>query len=164
MHTPAYHLAQVNIAVPRAPLDSPVMAEFMAALGPVNALADASPGFIWRLQTPAGNATDLRLSDERMMVNLSVWRSVEELAAYVYRSDHTAYMRRRRGWFEHVDLYMALWWVPAGHEPTVAQAEERLEHLRAHGPTPHAFTFRVPFPSEEGSTALAAREDDLCPA
>ena len=120
-----------------APLDSPQMADFMAALEPVNALGDGSPGFVWRLQTDDGDATSYRvLGDEWMIVNLTVWESVEALSDFAYRSDHKDVMRRRREWFEKmVEPYLALWWVPAGHIPTVEEAEERLLHLRAHGPT-----------------------------
>lgn len=161
----AYHLAQVNIAVPRAPVDSPLLADFVAALDPINALADKSPGFVWRLQTEDGNATAIRaFDDEQIMVNLSVWESIEALGDYVYRSAHIDVMRRRREWFEHLDLYLALWWVPAGHIPTVAEAEGRLTHLRDHGPGPFAFTFRRPFPSPDCAVPVEARSDDLCPA
>ena len=144
----AHHLAQVNVARMLAPLDSPVMADFMAALEPINALGDGSPGFVWRLQTDDGDATAYRvLGDDMMIVNLTLWESVEALADFAYRSEHKDVMRRRREWFEKMDeAYLALWWVPAGHIPTVEEAEERLLHLRAHGPSPHAFTFREQFP------------------
>lgn len=138
------HLAQVNIARMKGPLDSEVMAPFVARLDELNALADRSPGFVWRLQTPEGNATYVRAyDDDRIIVNLSVWESAEALKQYVYRSAHAEVLRSRREWFEHYDgPYMALWWVPAGHQPDVQEAKERLEHLAAHGPTEHAFTFR----------------------
>jgi hypothetical protein len=161
---PAHHLAQVNIALPREPLDSPALAEFVAALEPVNALADRSPGFVWRLQTEEGDATGIRaFGDDRLIVNLSVWTSLEALRAFVYGSGHLAVMRRRREWFERMaGAFLALWWVPAGHVPRVAEAEQRLEHLRLQGPTPRAFTFRTHFPppgSVEAATAVV--EDDL---
>ena len=137
------HLAQVNIALPSEPLDSPLLAEFVAALEPVNALADRSPGFVWRLQTEDGDATGIRaFGDDRLIVNMSVWESLEALRAFVYSGEHLAVMRRRREWFARMDAFLALWWVPLGHIPTVAEAEERLDHLRAHGPTSAAFTFR----------------------
>ena len=111
----AFHIAQLNIGRARGPVDGPIMAEFMALLDPVNAVADASPGFVWRLQTEDGNATALRpYEDERMIVNMSVWESIEDLAAFVYRSGHVDVMRRRREWFEPMKPYMVLWWVPAG--------------------------------------------------
>ena len=144
----AQHLAQVNIATLRAPLDSPELAGFVAELEPVNALADASPGFVWRLQTEDGDATSIRpFEDERVMVNLSVWASLEALRAFVYATRHLEVMRHRRAWFHRMpDPYLALWWVPAGTIPTVAEARRRLELLARQGPGPDAFTFRSPFP------------------
>lgn len=143
-----WHLAQVNIARIVAPLDSPTMADFMAALDGVNALAEASPGFVWRLKGEGGNATDLRTDEGAdVIVNMSVWASVEALFEFVYRSAHTRVMVRRREWFQKPDqAYQVLWWVPAGHRPTVEEALARLDHLRQHGPTPHAFTFKQHYP------------------
>lgn len=144
--TPRLHVAQVNIALAKAPVDSPLLADFKALLDPINAIADRSPGFVWRLQTEEGDATGIRgFDDDRIIVNMSVWESVDQLADFVYRSGHVAVMRRRREWFDRIRMYMVLWWVPAGHEPTVEEAEERLAHLRRHGPTPHAFTFKQRF-------------------
>jgi hypothetical protein len=129
-------------------MDGPVMAGFAAALESINALADASPGFVWRLQTEDGDATAIRpYDDERVMVNMSLWDSIESLRQFVYRSGHTAVMRRRREWFEQMQLYLALWWLPAGELPTVQDAKLRLAHLKLHGPTPYAFTFKASFPS-----------------
>jgi hypothetical protein len=120
---------------------------------------------VWRLQTEDGDATAIRpFDDERLMVNMSTWESIEALGDYVYRSTHTEVMRRRREWFHHMQVYLALWWVPAGHRPTVEEAKERLAHLEAHGPTPFAFTFKHVFPPPGSAGAIAAREDDLCPA
>lgn len=147
-------------------MDTPALAEFMARLDPVNAIADEAPGFVWRLQTEEGNATSIPvLGDARLIVNMSVWESIDQLADFVYRSGHVEVMRRRREWFERIKVFMALWWVPAGHLPTVAEAEGRLEHLRAHGPTTHAFTFRRRFPPP-GAVQAPALDDDLlsCPA
>lgn len=143
----AHDLAQLNIGRLRAPTDSPVVAEFMDALDEINALADASPGFVWRFQTEEGNATAERpFADDTILVNFSTWESVEALSDYVYRTVHADYLRRRREWFERFDdVGIVLWWVPAGHRPTVEQAIERLEHLRLHGPSPRAFTFRHRF-------------------
>ncbi len=143
----AYDLAQVNIGRLRAPTDDPLVAGFMNALDEINALAEASPGFVWRLQTEEGNATALRpYDDESILINLSTWASIDALAAYVYRSDHTGFLRRRAEWFEPMsEMILALWWVPAGHRPTEAEAVARLDHLRQHGPTAHAFTFRRRF-------------------
>jgi hypothetical protein len=161
-----YHVAQVNIGMPKAPTDSPLLAEFMAALDPINALADDSPGFVWRLQTEDGNATAIRpFEDERLMINMSVWESIDELATFVYRSAHVDVMRRRREWFDHMRLYMALWWVPAGHVPTTAEARERLDHLAEHGPTPFAFTFKIRFPAPDEDPERVEIDDELgCPA
>ena len=161
-----HELAQLNIGIFRAPIDSPEMAEFVANLDRINALAEQSPGFVWRLQTEEGNATALRpYEDDRMIVNMSVWESIDALAAFVYRSGHVDVMRRRREWFESMKPYMVLWWIPAGAIPTVDEAKERLEHLRVNGPTPHAFTFKARFPSPDADTADVVVDDDLrCPA
>lgn len=166
---PSFHLVQLNIALPREPLDTPLLAEFVARLDPVNAQADAAPGFVWRLQTDEGDATGIRaFDDDRLIVNMSVWESLEALRAFVYtQPDHLAVMRRRREWFARMaEHHMALWWVPAGELPSVADAEERLGYLRAHGPTSFAFTFRVHFPAPVGDGKLEPSRDDrrLCPA
>jgi hypothetical protein len=149
-----WHIAQLNVARAVAPLDSPELADFMAALDGVNALAEASPGFIWRLKSDSGNATDIKIgNDPNFIVNMSVWDSVETLFEFVYRSMHTKVMVRRREWFEKpVEAFQVLWWVPAGHRPTVDEAMARLQHLRAHGPTAHAFSFkeRYPVPGDVG--------------
>ena len=144
-----HHLAQVNIGRLRAPLDSPESAGFVAALDPINALADAAPGFVWRLQTDEGDATSIRpFDDDTILVNMSVWTSFEALHTFVYRSDHRRVLAQRREWFERMDaVIVALWWVPSGHRPTVTEAKERLETLGRLGPTPDAFTFRSPFPA-----------------
>jgi heme-degrading monooxygenase HmoA len=146
---PDVHLAQVNIARMKAPLDSPAMAGFVDRLDEINALADRSPGFVWRLQNGSGNATYARpYSDDRIIVNLSVWESVEDLQAFVYRSAHAAVVRRRHEWFTKSDgAYTALWWVPKGHLPSIDEAKARLEHLDSRGPTPFAFTFKTTFPA-----------------
>ncbi|MCU1485946.1 MAG: hypothetical protein JWN67_2692 [Actinomycetia bacterium] len=137
-------LAQLNIGRAAAPLDSEQLRDFMENLDPINALAEASRGFVWRLQTEDGNATAIKAWDDPLMIlNMSVWESVESLADFVYRSAHTDFLRRRREFFEKpVEAIQVLWWVEDGHRPTVAEALARLDHLRAHGPTEHAFTFR----------------------
>jgi hypothetical protein len=147
-----WHIAQLNVGRLVASTDSPEVADFMAALDGVNAMADAAPGFVWRLESDSGNATDIQVSaDPQFMVNMSVWESVEALFEFVYRSMHTKVMVRRREWFEQpAQPFLVLWWVPAGHTPTVAEALARLEHLRANGPTPHAFTFREKYPAPGG--------------
>lgn len=149
-----YHLAQVNVARMLAPLDDPVMAGFVARLDEINALADTSPGFVWRLQTEAGNATDLRpFDDDLVLVNLSVWASLPDLLAFVYKSQHREVLQQRRAWFERSDgHWVALWWVPAGHIPSVEEAKVRLASLSAHGETPFAFSFKKPFPTNVSTT------------
>src|SRR5262245_58554976 len=145
------HLAQVNIARMRGPLEGPVMRGFVERLGEINALADGSPGFVWRLQTDAGNATYLRpYDDEMILINLSVWETVEDLRNFVFQSRHAELLRQRRNWFEQFEAPVtALWWVPAGHIPSIDEAKKRLAHLQEHGSTPFAFSFRAPFPPDE---------------
>ncbi|MFB9390579.1 DUF3291 domain-containing protein [Streptomyces coeruleoprunus] len=144
----SYELAQVNIARLRFPLDSAELKDFVDALDPVNAVADAAPGFVWRLQTEGGDATDLRVfGDEWMMINMSVWRDTDALTAFIYQGRHRELLGRRHEWFERMrEAMAALWWVEAGHRPTVEEAEKRLLHLREHGPTPFAFTLTRSFP------------------
>jgi len=163
-----YLLAQVNIGRMREPLESPLLAEFVTALEPVNAAADAAPGFVWRLQTEDGNATAVhafewdRAGSAGVLVNMSVWESVEALRDFVQRSDaHRTVLRRRREWFiPMAEAYTALWWVPAGHTPTIAEAEAYLTQLREHGPTPVAFTFRDTYPPPDHEPAQAALAAD----
>ena len=142
------------------------MTGFKAALESINALADEAPGFVWRLQTEDGDATAIRpYEDERMMVNMSVWESIEALRAFVYTTGHTSVMRNRNRWFEKLETYLVLWWVPSGHEPRIQEAKERLEHLERHGPTPYAFTFRASFPAPDANPDAAPIVDDIgCPA
>ena len=142
------HLAQVNIARMKAPLDSPVMEGFVSRLEEINALADAAEGFVWRLQTEEGDATYLRpYADDRILFNLSVWKSVETLKSYVYRTAHAELLKGRRNWFEQFDrVFLAMWWVPAGHIPGIDEAKARLAHLEQHGPSQIAFNFKQLFP------------------
>jgi hypothetical protein len=152
VNTHAFELAQANVARARASIDSPVMAEFVALLEPINAIADASPGFVWRLQSDQGDATSIRVfDDDELLVNLSVWSSVEALRAFVYQTRHLEVFQRRKEWFHRIaEAHLALWWIPAGSIPTVADAEERITNMRVHGSTPHAFTLTDPFPSPAG--------------
>jgi len=161
-----FELAQVNVMRLKAPLDSAALQPFVAALAPVNALADQAPGFVWRLQTPEGDATALRIfGDDTLLVNMSTWTSLQALADYTYRSAHVEIMRRRREFALPIaDAAVALWWVPAGHRPTVGEAEERLRVLRAQGPTPFAFGMRSPFPPPSSDVTPAVRDDDTCRA
>ena len=160
-----HHLAQLNVARLRAPLDSQMLVEFVEALEPVNALADDAQGFVWRLQTEDGDATAIRaFEDDMLLVNMSVWESVDDLAVFVYRSDHRRVMIRRREWFERmVDSSTVLWWVEAGHRPNVIEAKQRLATLRRDGPTPAAFTFRSPFPPPGAGGVVEVDERWACP-
>jgi hypothetical protein len=154
------HLAQFNVARMLAPIDDPVMEGFRSQLDRINALADESPGFVWRLQTEGGDATSIRAyADPLVIVNMSVWESLEALHHYVYKSPHVGPLRDRRQWFEPATTPVVLWWVPAGHIPAVEEAMERLEHLRVHGPSPRAFTFREPFPPPGGVRVNAPEVD-----
>jgi hypothetical protein len=147
-------LAQLNIAWMKAPLESPEMADFVANLERINALAEASPGYVWRLQDEAGDATAIRPFGDEVLVNMSLWQDVQSLSDYVYKSAHTEMLKRRREWFERVEqAHQVLWWVPVGHRPDVVEAAERLAHLRERGATQQAFTFRQPFSRPEVETA-----------
>ncbi|WP_117211835.1 DUF3291 domain-containing protein [Allorhizocola rhizosphaerae] len=139
------NLAQLNVARMRFPLDSPEMKDFVDALPEINALGDASPGFVWRLQGDNGDATGFRpFGTDDVIINLTVWESVEALRDFIYRTTHLEFMRRRREWFTYEGLknHLVLWPVPVGHTPTIEEAKARLDHLDTHGPTPHAFTLR----------------------
>ncbi|MCY0946327.1 DUF3291 domain-containing protein [Streptomyces antarcticus] len=149
-----YELAQVNISRLKYPLSSPELKDFVDGLEPVNAAADGADGFVWRLEGEEGDATDIVFfGDEWIIVNMSVWRDANALTAFMYQGQHRELMARRREWFEHVaEAMTALWWVPAGERPTVADAEKRLLHLREHGATPHAFTLRTSFPERAAAS------------
>jgi hypothetical protein len=163
----AFELAQLNIGIIKAAMDSPVMADFAANLDRINALADRSPGFVWRLQTEDGDATAIRPFDnDNLLVNMSVWTDLESLHKYVYSSAHLEVMRRRREWFERMpEAFLVLWWVPKDHRPSIAEAIAKLDALRAHGPTRHAFTFRQPYPAPDAlNTQPSVTLGDECPA
>jgi hypothetical protein len=146
-----FQLAQINIGRLVAPLDDPKIADFLAQLDEVNTLAEASPGFIWRLKSDSGNATDIVYSEDPfMIVNMSVWESVESLKEFTYGLRHLSVLRDRQKWFEKLALpHYCLWRVPSGHEPTVKEARERLEHYQKHGATAHSFWFSQCFPVPE---------------
>jgi len=148
-----YHVAQVNISRILAPLDDPWMEDFVASLDEINALADNSPGFVWRLQTEEGNATYIRpYDDDRILFNLSVWESVEHLRAYVYYTAHMDIMRKKRRWFAKFDgMSFAIWWVTPGSIPTVSEAKDRLAYLQSHGESSQAFTFKNIFQPDESA-------------
>lgn len=163
-----WHLAQVNIGRPRGAMTDAVMQGFVSRLVEINALADQSAGFVWRLQTEDGDATAVRPYPDQadILINMSLWEDLDSLRDYVFRSMHASVMRQRRDWFERFEgVYAALWWVPAGHRPTVAEAVNRLAHLEARGPTPFAFSFAQPFdPEGRAVTRERATRDDACPA
>ena len=144
-----WHLAQLNVARPLAPLDTPLLADFVGQLDKINALAEASPGFVWRLAGESGSAVDIKAADPTLIVNLSVWTSAEALFDFVYKSAHTAVMARRREWFERLATFQVLFWMPAGQLPGVDEAMRRLSHLEQHGPTPEAFTFKRRYPAPD---------------
>jgi hypothetical protein len=150
-----YHLAQINIGRLRAPVSDPTIAEFVAELDRINAIADAAPGFVWRLTGEGNDATDIRpdADDPLIALNMSVWESPQALGGFVYRSDHQPVMRRRAEWFEKLELYMALWWVPVGHIPTPEEGMGKIDALRRLGPTAAAFTFRDIFPPPDANEA-----------
>lgn len=145
------HLAQLNIGRLDQPLDDEANAEFVAALGPVNELAESSPGFVWRLTDDDGRSSSyVRLpgeDDPLLVVNYSIWTDLESLRHFVYRSGHGSYLRRRREWFERPDEAMTvMWWIPAGEIPSLAEAYERLKELRLNGPTERAWSLSTTFP------------------
>ena len=144
-----YHLAQINIARMLAAIDDPIMADFVANLAPINTLAEQSPGFVWRLQSDSGDATSIRIyEDDMIVINLTVWEAPDALRAFAYKTDHSGFLRDRKRWFEKFDgPYIAMWWIPAGHIPSTDEAKERLEYLREHGDSPHAFSFKNVFPA-----------------
>ena len=160
-----WHIAQLNVGTLLYPLEDPRIAEFVAGLEEVNALADASPGFVWRLQSASGNATDIKTSDDpNFIVNMSVWANAEALFDFVYKSSHRLVMAKRREWFVRPSkAYMVLWWIAAGRLPTVDEGLARLAHLEAHGASPYAFTFKDKFPPPDQVGAPAnLRPDPYC--
>ena len=155
-----YHLAQINIATFRQPVDAPGNADFFDNIDRINKIADTSPGFVWRLEGDGGDATDVRAFDDpQTLVNLSVWEGLAELGAFVYRSDHLEIMRRRAEWFDEMETWMVLWWIPAGEIPTIADARQRLDLLASQGPTPDAFTFRQAFPVPDAASVTSPSDE-----
>jgi hypothetical protein len=151
------HLAQLNIAALLAPIDDPQLAGFVARLDEINRLADETPGFVWRYQTPKGNALDVRVFDEeKFIVNMSVWTDLAALHQYTYYSAHVDVFRQRRDWFEKLaQPHMVLWWIPVGHIPDLAEAKAKLEYLQTQGASPLAFTFKEAFTVEQFLAAQA---------
>ena len=165
VHTAQVHLAQLNVGRLRAPMDDPRIDDFRENLDRINELAEASPGYVWRLQDESGNATGIKpYGDDLEIVNLTVWASVEALADFTYRTGHVEFLRRRREFFEAASQpILCLWWVPEGTTPSVEDAIARLDHLRAHGPSPTAFTFTQRF-EPDGTPVAGRRPRDTCPA
>ena len=162
-----YRIAQVNIGRIKGRLEDPVMAGFVARLDEINALADNRPGFVWRLQTSEGNATYLRpYEDDRILLNMSVWETLEALKNYVYHTAHAELLRHRQEWFEKfAGAYAALWWVPVGHIPGIDEAKKRLAYIDQHGPCEFAFTFKAIFqPDEKFQTGIDWSSFQPCPA
>ena len=148
MDNHTWHLAQINIGRLKHPVDDPRVGEFMDNLDPINEIAEQSPGFVWRLKDDSGNATAIRAFDDALILpNLTVWDSIDALKSYVFKSDHARFLRQRREWFLPMeDLpVLTMWWIPAGHTPSLDEAKQRIDHLAEHGPTGHAFTFRSTF-------------------
>ena len=161
-----YQLAQLNIAALKAPLESPELKDFVDNLDRINELADKSPGFVWRLKGEGNDATSLRPLGDNVIINMSVWRDIDSLRNYVYKSAHTEILKRKREWFTRMaESPFALWWVPEGHEPSVAEAVSKLMHLRKHGPSAAAFTFGEAFAAPDVSAAGSPFSlNDTCPA
>jgi hypothetical protein len=143
------------------PLDHPSIADFVASLEPINRLAEVSPGFVWRHQTEEGDSTSVRpYDDDRVIINFSVWTDPDALWDYTYKSDHVAVFRRRREWFHrNLEAHLVMWWIPEGHIPTVEEADERLQKLRADGPTAEAFTFKERFDPPNDASVVSGRSD-----
>jgi len=159
-----WHLAQANIAPMKAPIEDPLMERFRLQLDRINAVADASPGFVWRLQTEGGNSTDIRaFEDPLVLFNMSVWEDMEALHGYTYRGEHRGPLRDRREWFDKAEgPSFVLWWIPAGHTPTIDEAKAKLALLAERGPSPDAFTFRNPFPKPDAGRPAAEPIDEGC--
>lgn len=163
--TPRWQLAQINVGRLVAPPEDPRVKPFFDALDRINALADAAPGFVWRLQGDSGNATDIQVTDDPgFIVNMSLWADAESLFDFVYRSAHTPEMARRREYFDRFEgNYQALWWVPAGHCPSIDEGLSRLWRLDRYGPTAQAFTFKARFPAPGlGGQPVDMQPDPWC--
>lgn len=140
-------LAQFNIAEAIAPMESPVMADFVNNTDRINALADKHPGFIWRLKDESDNAYSIKAFDsEFTLVNMSVWKDRESLFDFVYNSGHVKILKRKKEWFRKMlKMHMVLWNVEEGHIPTIEEGKERLEYLQEHGESEYAFSFKSSF-------------------
>jgi len=160
-----WQLAELNVARLKAPLDSPELKDFVDNLDRINALAEGSPGFVWRLTGEGNDATGLRPMGEKIIVNYSIWRDVETLKSFVYSTAHVEILKRKREWFERMKLNYVLWWVPAGHIPTVDEAVAKLEYLRSKGPSADAFHFGEAYSAPDAAGAgTPVSFGDSCPA
>jgi len=146
-----FHLAQLNIAKMIAPISSPIMADFVGNLDYINQIAENHEGFVWRLKGDENNAVAIRVfEDDFMIINMSVWTSKEALFKFTYSSEHVEIYKRKKEWFSAmVGMHMVFWYIPEGHEPTPAEAKERLKYLNENGETPFAFTFKSKFTAED---------------
>jgi hypothetical protein len=145
------HLAQLNIAKAKYSLEAPEIKEFIDNLTPVNEIAESSDGFIWRLKDESGDATNIKaFSDPKIIVNMSVWNSIDSLKNFMFRTHHRNFLRRKNEWFDSMpeDSYV-LWWVPIGHIPSIEEAVDKLEFLRKNGDTANAFSFKSNFSAAE---------------
>lgn len=150
-----FHLAQINVGTMLAPKGDPQVQPFFDAIDRINAVADAAPGFVWRLKDEAGDATALKpTTDPLLLINMSVWEEIESLFTFTYQSAHTPVMAQRRAWFARFEgAHQALWWVPLGHRPTVEEGFAKLWHLDRYGPSAYAFTFKARFPAPQTRAA-----------
>ena len=142
-----YNLAQLNIAKLKAPLEDPSIFGFVSKLDEVNALADSSPGFVWRLKEESGSAVNISVFDDSfLIVNMSVWNTIEDLKNFVYKSGHVKVYLQKDSWFHNMtDHHMVMWWVEKDKIPDVFEAKARLRYLKKHGPSKYAFTFKEIF-------------------
>ena len=161
----SYHLAQLNIAIMKYTREAPEFQGFVDNLERINALADNAPGFVWRLQTESGDATAIDAFGPETLVNMSLWRDVPSLHHYVYKTAHVDIMRQRKQWFSRMEAaYSVLWWVPAGHIPSLEEARARLELLRNEGPSRDAFSFKNAFPAPDDTQQPVIPDNDGAPA
>jgi len=146
-----YNLAQVNIAKMLAPIDDPIMADFVNNLDRINALAEQSEGFVWRLKDIENNATAIKaFEDDTLIINMSVWNTMDALFQFTYKSDHVEIFTRRKEWFSRIkEMHMVFWYVPEGYIPSPKEARERLEYINKHGETPYAFSFKSKFTPDD---------------
>lgn len=146
-----YHLAQVNIAFAKDEMDTETMKGFVSRLDEINKIADEAEGFVWRLQSDDGDSTAYRIFKEPLLlVNMSVWESIETLKNYAYKSAHVEMIRDRQAWFrKYASAHQVLWWIPEGYIPTLEDAKEKLDEIQKNGSTVNAFHFGKPFPKPD---------------